>query len=342
MKKIFLFFASGLLLSYAARAQQVITSATAYVPGDAFVLQPCNTTEEMPSAAGANVNVDYATLTPSGEAMTQQFVLPSATPDGSGFPEATVAGSAVSMQGNSGYSYFKVSGTQLELLGATSENFLISYTDPQLALKYPTAFNDTYSDAFSGNFPVTGAELHRSGLSQMTADAYGSITTPSGTFPYLRIKIVQEIIDSIYMAGEFIQVSRQDIITYNYMNNAHKMPLFSFSEIMTDMGNVTSAYYYNVGATGIRETATLTGNEQIHPNPARGELTATFDLKAAEQVSIRVYDITGKLMLSPARHILGQGTHAIPVDIASLAPGMYTLNITAPSGNSRPLKFIVN
>lgn len=67
----------------------------------------------------------------------------------------------------------------------------------------------------------------------------------------------------------------------------------------------------------------------VAPNPARGFTSVSFTLPAGRSVSLSLYDITGRRVMTPAEGVMSRGTHSVTVDTSSLTPGMYFARLTA-------------
>lgn len=75
-------------------------------------------------------------------------------------------------------------------------------------------------------------------------------------------------------------------------------------------------------------------NIQVYPNPANDELFIVSGLNDGRRISYMLYDYTGKLILSG-------NTTSEPVNVSSLAPGMYILRLQDTSGNAGFKKVLI-
>jgi hypothetical protein len=67
----------------------------------------------------------------------------------------------------------------------------------------------------------------------------------------------------------------------------------------------------------------------VYPNPSRGNVTVSFALLEPGEVSIRVYDLKGRLVATPmASQRLAIGDYAIPWNQGNVAPGVYLMQLT--------------
>jgi hypothetical protein len=59
------------------------------------------------------------------------------------------------------------------------------------------------------------------------------------------------------------------------------------------------------------------------PNPTRGATTLSFDLPRAANVSLRIYDVSGRQVAVLANGRREPGTHTVRFDASRLKPGIY-------------------
>jgi hypothetical protein len=63
----------------------------------------------------------------------------------------------------------------------------------------------------------------------------------------------------------------------------------------------------------------------LYPNPTNGEATMAFELPAEQVFSFRIFDTAGRMIYH--REDLGvEGENVMPLDLASLAPGVYLID----------------
>jgi hypothetical protein len=66
---------------------------------------------------------------------------------------------------------------------------------------------------------------------------------------------------------------------------------------------------------------------QIYPNPAAGSVTVPFNLTKSADLSWKITDLGGKLLLKGAGSYQS-GEHNLRMDVSSLSNGLYLMNIT--------------
>ena len=124
-----------------------------------------------PGVNGANVTWDFssAVMVLAG---TNSFVAPAGTPYAASFPASNLA-AVVTHQDTTGYMYYSVSSSQLEILaeyvGTNDENV---YTVPKSVLEFPFAFNDSFQDDY--------VDEDASNTVTRTYTGYGTVILPGG------------------------------------------------------------------------------------------------------------------------------------------------------------------
>ncbi|MCD6566178.1 MAG: PKD domain-containing protein [Bacteroidales bacterium] len=83
--------------------------------------------------------------------------------------------------------------------------------------------------------------------------------------------------------------------------------------------------------TGIKSVAGNMSNLGIYPNPSNGVFTLTFDMKKKEDVAIRMFDITGRLVHS-IQYKNYSGTFRKNLDLSELGSGLYLFQIVSETG----------
>ena len=84
------------------------------------------------------------------------------------------------------------------------------------------------------------------------------------------------------------------------------------------------------GPVGIKEQDTKLGQSlYCYPNPTSGLTTISFETKETSDITIKVIDVTGKVVatVNQGRKVAGKQT--ANVDLSSLPTGMYAYNVTA-------------
>lgn len=101
-------------------------------------------------------------------------------------------------------------------------------------------------------------------------------------------------------------------------------------------GSTTFGANVNVDGCGAGKSAlTTSGNSQVElfPNPTTGLATVTFTTNSDENVSVTVFDLSGKERMVLANEYLAKGTHRLQADLSKLAAGTYIIRIASASEN---------
>jgi hypothetical protein len=84
-------------------------------------------------------------------------------------------------------------------------------------------------------------------------------------------------------------------------------------------------------SVGIEELETI-GQAVLYPNPAQNEVSVGVYLNEATEVSINIYDITGKLVSEGYDGLMNSGENIVKLNTTDLTSGLYSTVIT--TGNS--------
>lgn len=251
MKKDFTLLTIFLLFYGTGSAQTTLTSANIPTPGTtasgSYTDAPTGT---LPGSAGANQNWNFANPGP-GTFGTSTWDDPATAPGSNHFPSATVA-----LDYGIGATYYRNNAGDYELLGTynSPNDLAIIYNDPIVLMRYPMSFNDTYTDDFGYvnvlvDDPDRNYTRYLNGTISGNADAYGTLTTPEGTFgKVLRVHIHETSVDSavniIFSINDTsITVIYQTRDTWSYYQEGVVPAVFYYTEIYTEVkgGNITTS-----------------------------------------------------------------------------------------------------
>lgn len=112
-----------------------------------------------------------------------------------------------------------------------------------------------------------------------------------------------------------------------------------------------SLYAWNVSTIGHYEYEESTLNAQelldkanawnlsVFPNPTSTNFNVSFDLSQADEMSIAIYDMTGKVVLEKQLGKIAMGKHQEVINISALTNGAYVCQIAG--GNNSITKQII-
>jgi hypothetical protein len=87
---------------------------------------------------------------------------------------------------------------------------------------------------------------------------------------------------------------------------------------------------FHAGTTGISDL--ISENKMsLSPNPAKDLSKLAFELKAASNVQVEIYDIVGKLVSTVANQHMGAGAQTVDINTANLPAGLYNVKVSAGS-----------
>jgi hypothetical protein len=323
-KRIYVIIIALLVISGAALAQgPTLTYANSGLAvGDAYNTFAADTTGVLPGPAGAGQSWNFGSLS-IGVAANQSCLNPSGTPYGSSFPAATVATNS----GSTSYGYFKINTSEYSLLGTGSPSYIMIYSDPQKILTYPFSYGSVLNDNIVASYTVGGTAVTRTGASHSNADAWGTLTLPSGNYPnVVRLKLTQALKDS-----SSLFVATYAITSYLWYDGTHKTPLLNvYFMAQTVLGNTTytKAVYVADYAAGIPVNNTEDADISLYPNPASKQVTVSYNSSEGKQSQISLLDIQGRCVLKTYNMPVA-GQHDFILDISALPQGVYFMRIAS-------------
>ncbi len=161
----------------------------------------------------------------------------------------------------------------------------------------------------------------------VVVDAWGTLTTPLGTYPVIRskeTKIVHDTSDA-YVVIPFIGSSWQNVSTsadsvtqYTWWANGLGFTLATAT--MDSTGGIKSIKWLMAPTSvGVNEF-TAASSENIYPNPAQNEINILAD--ASKQKSIQITDIAGRLI-----ETITITNNLTTLNTSAYANGLYTFSI---------------
>jgi hypothetical protein len=114
----------------------------------------------------------------------------------------------------------------------------------------------------------------------------------------------------------------------------------------TVTGTIGSSYTIDdVAFSGIAGQEELSpvfaGIGQAYPNPAASEITIPFELQSGDEISVSIFDISGKILQRQAAQRYLPGANQIKVNVSDLPAGNYFYTLIPTDGISSTRKFVV-
>ena len=323
-KAIFMAFIAIILFHFGVNdgnAQIIIDNSYKPAIGDSYKSLSADTTGIFEGNAGANQTWNFSSLVLSNTPLIVTTSNPSTGQGSSNFPGATIMNVI-----EGAYIYSKEENNSYYSMGMYTEDVLRKYTDMQKVMQYPFAYNHTFNDSYRSIAAIEDMEIRSHGTVTVTADAWGTLTLPSGTHSNaLRLKSTTNNTDTmITSGGSFVFGSTST--TYSWYINGMKVPVFSITYIVTDFSNIKSVEYVTEFSTGIVNQVGVAEDyklEQNFPNPFNPSTKINFSITKAGFTSLKVYDILGKEVASLVNGNLAAGKYSADFDASELTSGVY-------------------
>lgn len=237
------------------------------------------------------------------------------------------------------YRFYKVSSSNFKDVGfALTLNSIplpIKFDNPDILYDFPVSYGNVDS-CFSG-FELGIPDLGFVGIDRKrvnTADGWGTLITPYGTFEALRIKSEVFETDTIYIDSLNFGTTIERIFTeYKWMGNGIGVPLLQ----VTEEGPIVTVAYRD----SIRNPITaITENEMegfsfnVFPNPASSKATIKLLNKKSGIVDISLFNLSGiKVREFYSGHI-SSGNQLIGINLENIPSGIYFVTVIHPEGTS--------
>ena len=331
-----LFTGSSILLCAISYAQTTLTAVGSH-PVIGFSINYNNTSYFAAGAAGASQTWNFASITGTSTEISN-CVSVGSTPNGSSFPNANVAFNNTVANN---HSYWKTSSSAFQNYGIVSSNgVVIAYSNPEDLLHFPFTFNNTYTDPWSATFINSGYTYYRTGSSSVTADAYGTITTPAGTFNnVLRVHLVQTYQDSVDLGGTPYVIPYTNDEYLWYVDGTQTSLAACYS--ITAGGSTSQGGFYVGGSVGINDNNQYLSSINLFPSPAQNNITIDFNLTENKKTEAKIFNSIGEQVLNQLQEEGVQGSNKMSFDITTLPNGIYFAQILLEGNIAATKRFVV-
>jgi len=351
-----------------------LTLVLTLMAGGSVVAQPTITTAALPQIGyvfnmmADTTPADLATFTVSAGSASAQtwnysaefanvygeanaFVNPSGGSGSSNFPGANLAMQQpngtdwIYFMGNTNGLY--VDGAYVNLQGT---NVALDLTPNSLAIPMPSTYgfnNNTMSTATFTAIVQTYTVLVKHFADRtVTADAFGSLTTPIATYPNtLRFKTFEATRDSIFFdvfgTWTFAQEQTDSSTNYTWIQDSPDAQLMNIDMDKNNM--VTKATCMQTFNNGIATITQSGAAFNVYPNPATHTAYLTYENKSSGAVSLQMFDMSGRLVgnLMNEDQAIGKQKVFINVESMHLPKGLYFLHLKNGEG-VQTIKLSVN
>lgn len=359
MKKIYTFFALAIGFTAVAIAQPTLT-ATNFVPAvnDNQLYYIADTNSNINTTIGANVIFNYNNLRGYGMSQTQYIIDPTTTTYTGDFSTADYADTSTALATNIRYAEL-INTDSLINLGFVAN--VPPYGDvvarfnynPEIAMKFPFNFGDTYNDIYSGNFTIATQNTDGNGTVTVSADAWGQLQLPGGVVidSVLRIRTVEYVItDTITIVFPPITIPPVTIdgesINY-YKPSISKFPLLSYVGGSIKQGttvvdsNKTFISQYPLPGVGLEELEKSFIDMNLYPNPSnKGNVTMALELEKNALVEVVLMNKLGQNVKTIFNGNATKGLNNITFNTENISSGIYFVT-TYVNGSGVAKKLVI-
>jgi hypothetical protein len=265
--------------------------------------------------AGANQTWNFSTLV---SLVTQQVAVLSraAAPNPTSMPAANMV-----VKVGDEYAYYENNGTSLKEYGAyeATQNYSLENTDPAYKLRFPFTFNNTFSDTYNGSANLGGTVLPRVGTVTVTAEGYGTLITPGGTYQnVLKVK-TNEVSNPGTLYSE-------NSVTYDWFLPGVHFPVLRMARRITLLGTVHTGFFLSQ-ALGTKEDLAAKLNLQVYPNPATSVVKVQFQNSGSELVKLTLHNILGQQISEVPYQKSASAAQTVEIQVADYPKGVYLLKL---------------
>lgn len=217
---------------------------------------------------------------------------------------------------------FKAEGYGLTYSGVP---LAATYSDDDEIYQFPLQYNDRDSSTFGLSMSIPGLGTYiRKGYRINLVDGWGTITTPYGTFPCLRVKSTISEIDSLLITTPIPLNLGFPINTteYKWLANEQHFPILEVRGNTGTLGFTPTQvrYRYTPPASSIQENLFSSTAQMLnlYPNPSTQEIHIQ-NFSYTGKMTVSMSDVSGKQLLQSqvwnaqeAEQVLNEKTISLP------------------------------
>jgi hypothetical protein len=239
------------------------------------------------------------------------------------------------LKGTYGGNVYKTSSTSLQMYGiydAMSANNSLVNQNPMDMLHYPFTFGNSFTDTYSGTQGPTGIQQVSKGTATVTADGYGTLTLPGGTFSNVLRVYVHTVGKDSSSAANQTNIIKDEY--WWFLPNNH-YPILQ--NITTNYGGsiFKDLTVLNTISVGISEISSVIKSFNLYPNPNNGTIL-NFDLNLTENATYKIViiDNLGREVLKTNSDQVFEGYNFKTIDISDLESGIYNISMIVEDGKT--------
>jgi len=303
-----------------------------------------------PGEVGANANWDYSNVMKDETVPTTifEFTDPSVSSSANLFPDANIAVVFSGFDPNTQpVTFYNKSSDKYEVIGNALPLTSIVFSDPQTIMEFPFSYGDVLTDNFTGESNFNNFITYIKGAVVLTADAYGTIKTPKGTFEdVIRVKTETSRVDSTNFFSESYTLVIYNIVNYIWLNNTIGTSIaslsFSSGEIKTvtqgmivvnDLEEFRSFVWSDNETSSLKE---IEGDLQLEilsygPNPTTEIFNINLESECNCPINMEIINYLGEVIQTDNFN-LNYGNNTIDVQLVDLPAGNYFVKLSRKDG----------
>jgi hypothetical protein len=148
-----------------------------------------------------------------------------------------------------------------------------------------------------------------------------------------------DVVMHVYPTGSIYPFSsfRTKLASDNLSGKAITILASGFFNPANNANGASLSFWYSKPAGGALtqldfetsvENQSFINSFEIYPNPASQQLNVKYNLKENTGLALKIYDITGKLVLSNNLNQVSSGENIINIDLSEFSNGLYVLQFT--------------
>jgi len=272
--------------------------------------------------SGANVTWDFSSISSIGSASVD-WKDPSSNTNSGQFSGTNIIGDQPG-----GIFFAKSNGSEWTMVGSILSGIVIdNYSaDPRELLKFPLTYQTVYNETFDGTQDNGTLSYDRGGTIKIEGDGYGTLILPYGTITnVLRVKVTT-IYSDIYLGTT---IADYEDVSYQWYHGANKYFLLSWGYLDASVGGGSPIRSYignflDQTSVGIEDNSFKHFAFSMAPNPARNQIEIKFDSDSRENMSLEIFDMTGRnVMTKTIAENVGEVNEII--DVGNLKRGLYSV-----------------
>lgn len=238
------------------------------------------------------------------------------------FPSANLC-SVYEFSDSAEYSYYLSAPAEFSQTGYADPANNVKFGQPLKLFQLPFAYNNTFNQNVSISGQSEGLTVSGTAKTTVKADAFGTVTTPLGAFPALRVYRITEISVTVL----FFNIVQRDT-AWEFWTNQFKSPLLTYHRAyFSALGEESYDQYADMlvaQTVSAKEPATA-GKLDLHiaPNPVSDRASVRFNLPTAGNAELIAFDATGKIVRQESLGYATPGEQSVDLDLSGAAPGTY-------------------